>query len=41
MAKGVRQGIELGYTVQKGMSLTKLSLDGNNSIIPNQGEFGK
>ncbi len=37
------------YTVKKrlanfpfpaGMSLTKLSLAGNNSIIPGQGEFG-
>ncbi len=38
----------VGYTVKKvsifpfpaGMSLTKLSLDGNNLIIPGQGEFG-
>ncbi len=46
------QGVRFGnlYTVKKrlatfpcpaGMSLTKLSLDGNNLNIPGQGEFGK
>jgi hypothetical protein len=43
-------GGPLQYTVKKilsiflspaGKSLTKLSLDGNNLIIPGQGEFGK
>jgi hypothetical protein len=42
--------MEIQYTVRKrliiflspaGMSLTKLSLDGNNLIFPGQEEFGK
>ncbi len=41
-------GLDFAYTVKKvrcfpspaGMSLTKLSLDGNNLIFPGQGHFG-
>ncbi len=40
------KGVKSGYTVKivffpspAGMSLTKLSLAGNNLIIPGQGEF--
>jgi hypothetical protein len=44
----VRLNVDI-YTVKKvsgfpspaGMSLTKVSLDGNNLIIPDQGDFGK
>jgi hypothetical protein len=42
--------VQVNYTLKKrlavfpspaGMSLTKLSLAGNNLILPGQGEFGK
>jgi len=35
-----KKGYQL-FPSPAGMSLTKLSLDGNNLRIPGQGEFGK
>jgi hypothetical protein len=36
----VKKGLAI-FPTPAGMSLTKLSLDGNNLIIPAQGEFGQ
>jgi hypothetical protein len=50
LTRGIVRISLLLYTVKKrlavflspaGVSLTKLSLDGNNQIFPVQGEFGK